>query len=149
LIPQNLNPPKEEEIQPFKISCEDDTDFGKSLNFQPHKRHSSEYNSNPFKKKSPRKCPCSHMGHWETPKDGMTSDAIGEPSHLEANPIFSPSMPTLDVLSESISQPILDPNDPSYTLSSKSHDDPRNSLRHSKHRSHEGQKEDQEDQRNG
>ena len=23
-IPQNLNPPKEEEIQPFEISCEDD-----------------------------------------------------------------------------------------------------------------------------
>ena len=35
-IPQNLNPPKEEEIQPFEISCEDDlfyVDCGKSLNF--------------------------------------------------------------------------------------------------------------------
>ena len=34
-ILQNPNPPKEEEIQPFKISCEDDLfdDFGKSLNF--------------------------------------------------------------------------------------------------------------------
>ena len=35
-IPQNLNPPKEEEIQPFEISCEDDlfdADFRKSLNF--------------------------------------------------------------------------------------------------------------------
>ena len=33
-IPQN--PPREEEIQPFEISCEDnpfDADFGKSLNF--------------------------------------------------------------------------------------------------------------------
>ena len=32
-IPQN--PPREEEIQPFEISCEDDLfdDFGKSLNF--------------------------------------------------------------------------------------------------------------------
>ena len=33
-IPQN--PPREQEIQPFKISCEDDlfnADFGKSLNF--------------------------------------------------------------------------------------------------------------------
>ena len=34
-IPQNPNPLKEEEIQPFEISCEDDLfdDFGKSLNF--------------------------------------------------------------------------------------------------------------------
>ena len=34
-IHQNPKPPKEEEIQPFKISCEDDPfdDFGKSLNF--------------------------------------------------------------------------------------------------------------------
>ena len=35
-IPQNPNPPKEEEIQPFENSCEDDLfniDFGKSLNF--------------------------------------------------------------------------------------------------------------------
>jgi len=48
----------------------------------------------------------------------MSSDAIeGEPSHLEANPIFSPSMPTLDVLFEPISQPILNPDEPSYALS--------------------------------
>ena len=60
----------------------------------------------------------------------MSSDAIeGEPSHLEVNPIFSPSIPTLDILFEPISQPILDPNDPSYVLSPKSHDDPRNPLR--------------------
>ena len=35
-IPQNLNPPRGEEIQPFKNSCEDDifyANFGKSLNF--------------------------------------------------------------------------------------------------------------------
>ena len=34
-IPQNPNPLKEEEIQPFEISHEDDLfdDFGKSLNF--------------------------------------------------------------------------------------------------------------------
>jgi hypothetical protein len=56
-------------------------------------------------------------------------------------------MPILDVSSEHISKPILDPNDPSYALSSKSHDDPRNLLRHPKHRSHEGQKNDQEEQR--
>ena len=78
----------------------------------------------------------------------MSSDAIeGEPSHLEANPIFSPSIPTLDVLFEPISQPILDPDDPSYALSPKTPDDPRNPLRQLKHRSHEGHKEDQEEQR--
>ena len=45
----------------------------------------------------------------------MSSDAVeGEPSHLEATPILSPSMPTLDVLFEPISQPILDPDDLSY-----------------------------------
>jgi hypothetical protein len=60
----------------------------------------------------------------------MSSDAIeGELSSLEANPIFSPSMPTLDVLSESISQPILDPDNLSYALSPKSHDNNRNPLR--------------------
>ena len=56
----------------------------------------------------------------------MSSDAIeGELSHL-ANPIFSSSMPTLDVSSEPIFKPILDPNDPSNALSPKSHDDPKN-----------------------
>ena len=63
----------------------------------------------------------------------MSSGAIEEElSHL-ANPIFSPSMTTLDVLSKSISQPILDPNDSFYDLSHKSHDDPRNPLRQPKH----------------
>ena len=56
-------------------------------------------------------------------------------------------MPTLDVLSEPISQPILDPDDPSYALSLKSHDDPRNPLRQPKHMNHEDQKDDQEMQR--
>ena len=65
---------------------------------------------------------------------------------LEAIPIFSPSMPTLDVSSEPISKPILDPNDSPYDLSPKSHDDPRNPPRHPKHRSHEGHKYDQEEQ---
>jgi hypothetical protein len=55
-------------------------------------------------------------------------------------------MPTLYVLSESISEPILDPDDPSYALSPKTHDDPRNPLRQLKHRSHEGHKKDQEEQ---
>jgi hypothetical protein len=43
-IPQNPNPPKEEEIQHFEISCEDDlfyADFGKIFNFWFHKRPSS------------------------------------------------------------------------------------------------------------
>ena len=53
----------------------------------------------------------------------MSSDAIeGEPSHLEANPIFSPSIPTLDVSSK----PILDPDDSLYALFPESHGDPRN-----------------------
>ena len=98
-ISQNPNPPKEEEIQPFKISCEDDLfdDFGKNLNFRFQKRPSSEYNPNPFKKGSLRKHPYSHIEHWKEFKGGMSSDAIeGELSHL-ANPIFSPSMPTLKV----------------------------------------------------
>ena len=72
----------------------------------------------------------------------MSSEPIGEPSHLEAIPILSPSMPTLDVLFK----PILDPDDPFYALSPKSHDDPRNQLRQPKHRSHEDHKDDQEEQ---
>ena len=77
----------------------------------------------------------------------MSSESIeGEPIHLEANPIFSPSIPTLDVLFEPISQPILDHDDPSYALSPKSHDDPRNPLRQPKHRSHEDHKDNQEEQ---
>jgi hypothetical protein len=52
-IPQNPNSLWEKECQPFKISYEDDLfdpDFGNNLNFQSHKRPSSEYNSNPIKK---------------------------------------------------------------------------------------------------
>jgi hypothetical protein len=87
-----------------------------------------------------RKRPYSHIGCWKEFKGGMSTDAVeGAPSHLEATPILSPSMPTLYVLSK----PILDPNDPSYALSPKSHDDPRNPLRQPKHRSHEDQKDDQ------
>jgi hypothetical protein len=77
----------------------------------------------------------------------MSSDVIErEPSHLEDTPIFFPSMSTLDVLSEPISQSILDPDDLSYALSPKSHNDPRNPLRQSKHRSYEDHKDDQEEQ---
>jgi hypothetical protein len=75
----------------------------------------------------------------------MSSDAIeGEPSHLEATPILFPSMPTLDISFEPIFKSIFDPNDPSYALSPKSHDDPRNPLGQPKHRNHEDQKDDQE-----
>jgi hypothetical protein len=74
----------------------------------------------------------------------MSNDAVeGEPSYLEDTSILSPSMSTLDFLSEPIFQPILDPDYPSYALSSKSHDNPRNPLRHPKHRSHEDHKDDQ------
>ena len=55
-------------------------------------------------------------------------------------------MTTLDVLSESISQPILDPDDPFYALSPKSHDDPRNLLRQPKYMNHEDRKDDHEEQ---
>ena len=88
------------------IEIKDDlfgADFGRTLNSHLHKRPSSEYNSTPLKKGSLRKCPYFHIGHWEEFKDGISRNAIeGEPSYLEANPIFSPSMPTLDVSSEPI-----------------------------------------------
>ena len=46
----------------------------------------------------------------------MSSETIeGEPNYLEAIPILSLSMPILDVSSEHISKPILDPDDP-FTL---------------------------------
>jgi hypothetical protein len=96
---------------PVEISCKENdlfgVDFGKILNY--HKRPLSEYNSNPLNKRSLRKHPYSHIGHWEEFKDGVSSDAIGELSHLVDNHIFSPSMSTLYVLSEPISQPILNP----------------------------------------
>jgi hypothetical protein len=77
----------------------------------------------------------------------MSSEPIeGDPSQLEAIPIFSHSMPTLDVLSKPIFKPILDPNDPLYALFPESYNDPRNPPIHPKHRSHEGHKEDQEEQ---
>ena len=69
----------------------------------------------------------------------MSSESIeGESSLSEAIPILSPSMPTLDVLFK----PILDLDDPSYALSPKTHNDPRNPPRHPKHGSHEGHKDD-------
>jgi hypothetical protein len=68
-----------------------------------YKRPPSEYNPTPLKEESHKKCPYSHIGHQEEFKDDISSDAIeGEPSHLEVNPTFPPSMSTLDVLSEPI-----------------------------------------------
>jgi hypothetical protein len=95
-IPQN--PPREGGIPPLEIPIEikDDifgADFGRTLNSHLHKRPLSKYNSNPLKKGSLRKRPYSYIGHWEEFKDGMSSDAIeGEPSHVEATRILSPSM---------------------------------------------------------
>jgi len=125
-------------------------DFGRTLNSYLHKRPSREYNSNSFKKGSLRKCPYSHIGHWKEFKDGISSNAIeGELSHIEAIPILSPSMSTLDVSSEPIFQPILNPDDLSYALSPKSHDDPRNPLRQPKHMNHEGHTDDKKSNDNG
>ena len=74
----------------------------------------------------------------------MSSDAIeGELGHLEADPIFSPSLLTTDISFE----PNLDPDESPDALSPKSHDDPRNLLRHPKHMSHEDYKDDQEEPR--
>ena len=133
----------------MEIPFKDDlfnANFGKSLLL--HKRPSSKYNLNPLKKRSLRKRPYSHIGHWEEHKGGISSNAIeGELSHLEVIPIFSPSMPILDVSSKHISKPILDPDDPSYALSPETHDYPRNPPRHPKHGSHEGHKDDQKEQR--
>jgi hypothetical protein len=58
------------------------------------------------------------VGHWEKSKDGIISDAIeGESSHIEANPIFSSFMPTIDISFKPISKLIFDLNDSSYALS--------------------------------
>jgi hypothetical protein len=138
--------------QPLEISIEikDDlfyADFGKGLNFLLHKRPSSEYN--PLKKGSIRKHSKSNSSreHLNKLKGGMSSDATErEPSHLETNPIFFPSMLTTDISSESIFKTILDPDKSPYALSSYSCDDPKNPLRQPKHRNHEGSKENQEEQ---
>ena len=74
------------------IEIKDDlfgADFGRTISSHLHKRPLSEYNSNPLKKGPLRKCPYSHIGHWEEFKDGISSNAIeGELSPLEAIPIL-------------------------------------------------------------
>jgi len=106
VIPQN--PQREEVILPLQILS---NDFGRSLNFLLHKRYFSAYSLN-LQKRSLRKLFKSdpleeYLGRL---KDGKSSDAIvGEQNHLENNPIFSPSMPTLD---HSMNPPL----NPSLTL---------------------------------
>jgi hypothetical protein len=130
---------REEVILPLEILF---NDFGRSINFPLHKRPFCTNSLNLLKKGSLWKLFKSNPfeGHLERFKDGMSSDAIeGEQSHLESTPIFSLSMPTLDMKFE----PILDPYESSYALS---HDDPRNPPRHLKHRIHQDHKEEREEQ---
>ena len=82
-------------------------------------------------------------GYLERLKDGKSSDAIvGEQSHLEDNPILSPSMLTLDDFYEPTIEPILDPDESSNALSPKPLDNLRNSSTHPTHRNHLDHKED-------
>jgi hypothetical protein len=103
---------------------------------------------NLYKMASRKKCsqlPFPHRAHWNKYKDGMSSDAIeGVPSNFGNYSIFSSSMPALDNLSQPIFQSILNPDDSSYALSPKSHNDPRNPLRQSNHRSHIDHMDDEE-----
>jgi hypothetical protein len=103
---------------------------------------------NLYKMASRKKCsqlPFPHRAHWNKYKDGMSSDAIeGVPSNFGNYSIFSSSMPVLDNLSQPIFQSILNPDDSSYALSPKSHNDPRNPLRQSNHRSHIDHMDDEE-----
>ena len=80
-------------------------------------------------------------------KDGKSSDAIvGEQNHLEYNPIFSPSMLTLDDFYEPTIEPILNSNESSNALSPKPRDNLRNPSTHPTHRNHLDYKEDREEQ---
>jgi len=84
------------------------------------------------------------FGRW---KYGKSSDAIvGEQNHLEYNPIFSPSMPTLDDLYEPTIEPILDTNESSNALSPKPPNNLRNPSTHPTYRNHLDHKEDREEQ---
>jgi hypothetical protein len=108
---------REEAILPLEILS---NDIGRSINFLLHKRPFSIYSLNLFKKGSLWKLFKSNpfQVHLERLKDGMSSDAIeGKQSHLESTPIFSLSMPTLDMKFKPIFKPILDPYEYSYALS--------------------------------
>ena len=77
----------------------------------------------------------------------MSSDAIeGEPSHLEAILILSPSMPTLDIEYEPISKPILNHYGLFYALSPKPPDGSRHPSRYPVHRNHQYHIEDRQEQ---
>jgi hypothetical protein len=103
-IPQNS--PREEEILSLESYDLSDTD---GLDFQFHKRPSSEYNSNPLQKRSLIKCPYSQ---WEEFEDGMSNDAIeGQPCHTK-NHIYCPIIFIDDINSGPISKPILVFEDP-------------------------------------
>jgi hypothetical protein len=105
-IPQN--PLGEEEISPLESFDLSDTD---GLDFQFHKRPSSEYNLNALQKGSLIKYP---YFQWEEFEDGMLNDAIeAQPCHTE-NPICCPIMFIDDTNSRPISKPFLVFEDPPY-----------------------------------
>jgi hypothetical protein len=107
----------EEVILPLEILS---NDLERSINFPLHERPFSAYSLNLFKKGSLWKLFKSNPfeGYLERLKDGMSSDAIeGEQSHLESTPIFSLSMPPLDMKFEPIFKHVLDPYESSYALS--------------------------------
>jgi len=130
----------DEVILPLEILS---NDFGRSLNFLLRKRSFSVYSLN-LQRRSLRKLFKSDplKGYLGRLKDGKSSDAIvGEQNHLEDNPIFSPSMPTLDDFYE----PILDPIESYGALSPKHPNKFRNPSTHFTH-SHLDYQEDQEEQ---
>jgi len=135
----------EEVILPLEILS---NDFGRSLNFLIHKRSFSAYSLN-LQKRSLRKLFKSdpHEGYLGRLKDGKSSDAIvGEQNHLEDNPIFSPSMPTLDDFNKPTIESILDPNESYSALSPKPPNNLRNPPTHLTHRNHLDRQDDREEQ---
>jgi len=120
--------------------CKDD-----GLGFEFCKILVNQYKNTIASRRTLSQLPFPRSAHWNKNKDGMFSDVIeGEPSNFRNYSNSSPSMPTLDNLSQPIFQSILDPNDASYALPHVSHDDPRNSLRQPTHRIHEDHMDDEE-----
>jgi len=152
------SPEQEEEVLVAKIQSPQSQDL--AINPKPSKPHNDDldfqlakmlvHRSDLLRRASWKKCPqlpFPPKGNQEKYMDGMSSDTIeGELSHSRINHIFSPSIPILDNLSKPNFKSILDPNDPSHTLSTKSHNDPKNSLEYPKYRSHEDYRNDQEEQ---
>ena len=131
--------------KPLVLQIHHQKDFGISLNFPLHKGSFSAYSLNLLKiflRKIFKSNP--FEGQFKKLKDGMSSDAIkGERSHLETTLILSPSIPTLDIENEPISNPIIDHYGLFYALSSKPPDDSRNSSRYPMHRNHQGHMKEQ------